>query len=415
MAQIAESIQLFGFVNPVLIMADGTIVAGHGRYLAALMLGLKEVPTVLIDHMDQHQIAAYRIADNQLAELAGWDDDILTIEFQVLSELTMPELDLTVTGFSMAEIDRMLRRDAPEPDEATIEKLQEMMLPEPISRSGDLWVLGTHRLYCGDSLKLDSYTTLMGDERATACIVDPPYNVPINSHVTTRSGVFSEFASASGEMSPEEYTAYCHDFMQLLKNHAVNGSLHYLFTDWRHVREMSTACHTIYDELKNICVWNKDNGGMGSLYRSKHELVFVCKSGTAPHVNNIELGKHGRYRTNVWDCPGQNTFHKNREAELDMHPTVKPVQLIADIMLDCTKNADIVLDSFGGSGTTLLAAEKTGRRARLIEIEPRYVDLTIRRWQEKTGKEAIHDASGETFNERPQNFTDATQEVKYGS
>jgi DNA modification methylase len=396
--QIAQSIVHFGFVNPIIISDDGTIAAGHGRYLAALMLGFKEVPTVLLGNMSPYDLNLYRITDNRLAELSGWDDEILAIELEVLSEISSPQLDMTISGFTETEIDKLLRRTSKDVDDEVPEDIQSLAREKAVSKAGDIWILGSHKILCGDSMKPESYELLMEAEKARACVTDPPYNVSISNHVTTKRGKYKEFANASGDDTPEQFTNFLMSFMHHATAHSVDGSLHYIFSDWRHTRETSAACYAVYKELKNICIWNKDNGGMGSLYRSKHEMVYVCKHGTEPHVNNIELGKNGRYRTNVWDCPGQNTFHKDRDKELAMHPTVKPLQLIADIILDCTKNKDIVLDPFGGAGTTLLAAEKTGRRARLIEIDPIYVDVTIRRWQQKYGLEAVHGASGKAFN-----------------
>lgn len=263
-----------------------------------------------------------------------------------------------------------------------------------------MWVLGEHLVFCGDSLNQDSYETLMSGEVAQQVITDPPYNVPINRHVCGSGKIqHSEFQMASGEMTSAEFTNFLTEIFHLMDFYSVPASIHHIFMDWRHINEIMAAGNQVYTELKNLCVWNKDNGGMGSLYRSKHELVFVFKAGNGAHINNIQLGKHSRYRTNVWDYAGQNSLHSNRHNELALHPTVKPVEMLADALLDCSYHGGIILDPFGGSSSTLLAAEKTGRKARLIEIEPRYVDVTIRRWEAATGKQAFDAVTGQSFNE----------------
>ena len=398
--QIARSIEEFGFNNPVLIDADGTIIAGHGRVEAARLLGMEAVPTLMAKHMTPAQVQAYRLADNKLAELAGWDPDILKIEFQNLFELDNT-LDLTLTGFEMAEIDILLGNEPSNgPDPA--DDLAGMQKPNPVSRPGDLWVMGDHKIICGDALNNADYTLLMENELAEVVFSDPPYNVRVKDIVGLGKAKHDEFAMASGEMTRDQFTGFLTTALGNMAAFSKDGSIHFICMDWRHCEELLVAGRTAYDEHKNICVWTKDNGGMGSLYRSQHEFIFVFKHGTAPHINNVALGKYGRYRTNVWPYAGQNTFHKDREEDLAAHPTVKPVQLVADAILDCSTRGGLVLDPFGGSGTTLLAAEKTGRRARLIELEPVYVDVAIRRWQKMTGQMAIHAATGKTFTETEQ-------------
>lgn len=393
--QIADSIKEFGFTNPVLIDAKRTIIAGHGRVLAAKMLAISEVPTIRLEHLTEEQIRAYIIADNRLAEKAGWDNAILSIELQHLSLNT--DFDVTLTGFEMAEIDLIISDAA----ESTHEKEAPVPALSPIvvSRLGQLWHLGDHRLYCGDALEPRSYDTLFAGAKAQMVFSDPPFNVPIRGHVSGLGKIqHEEFAMASGEMSDAEFQDFLRRVMRQLTQHAEDGSIHYMCMDWRHIADLVTVGGEVYTELKNICVWNKDNAGMGALYRSKHEFVGVFKHGTAPHINNVLLGVHGRYRTNVWDYPGQNSLHADRGSELAMHPTVKPVALVADAILDCSHRGKIIADPFGGSGTTLIAAEKTGRMARLMELDQRYVDVTIRRWQELTDREATDAESGKTFN-----------------
>ena len=269
-----------------------------------------------------------------------------------------------------------------------------------MSRVGDLWLLGDHRLLCGDATKLASYGSLLGGERAQLVFVDPPYNVRIDGHVCGSGSIkHREFEMAAGEMSEAQFTGFLTTVLERLAQHSADGSIHYVCMDWRHIFELLAAGRAAYSELKNLCVWNKDNGGMGSLYRSKHELVLVFKHGSGAHINNVELGRHGRNRTNVWDYAGVNSFGAGRLDDLAMHPTVKPVALVADAIMDCSHRGGIVLDCFGGSGTTLIAAEQTGRHGRLIELDPAYVDVAIRRFAKLTGEKVTQAASGLTFAE----------------
>jgi 16S rRNA G966 N2-methylase RsmD len=243
-----------------------------------------------------------------------------------------------------------------------------------------------------------AYETLMAGESAQMVFIDPPYNVPIDGHVCGSGRVkHAEFVMASGEMSEPEFTAFLETVLHHLAGNSVVGSIHFVCMDWRHAFELLTAGRAAYTELKNLCVWNKSNAGMGSLYRSQHELVFVFKSGTAPHINNVELGRHGRYRTNVWNYPGINTLKPGRLEELAMHPTVKPAALVADAIKDCSRRGGVVLDAFAGSGTTIIAAERTARRARALELDPRYVDVALRRWQDLTNQDAVNAETGSTF------------------
>ena len=392
--QIADSIKTFGFTNPVLVDDENGIIAGHGRVKAAELLGLSSVPTISLSHMSAAQRRAYIIADNKLAENAGWDEDLLKIEFEYLSSLDL-DFDLTVTGFETPEIDLFLAGEQKE------ETQEDIPLPpkNPVTKPGDTWLIGPHKIICGDATKAETYSTLLGDEKAGLVFTDPPYNVPIEGHVCGKGTVkHTEFQMASGEMSPKEFTAFLKGVFGHLVTFSSDGSIHYICMDWRHMREILDAGEA-YTELKNVCVWNKTNGGMGSLYRSKHEFIFVFKNGRSPHVNNIQLGEFGRYRTNVWDYAGVNTFREGRMDDLAAHPTVKPVQMVADAILDCSNRGDIVLDCFGGSGTTLLAAEETGRVARLVEIDPAYVDVTLKLAHKQLGLEAVHAETGQSFAE----------------
>jgi DNA modification methylase len=397
--QIANSIRSFGFVNPVLIDRKNTIIAGHGRVAAAKLLGMTEVPTVRLETLTYEQIRAYVIADNKLAENAGWDRAILAIEFQHLLALDSV-IDITLTGFDMPEIDVLLEEEAKtaDPDdEVSLEAAGPV-----ISRQGDLWILGKHRLMCGDALLESSYLSLMGRGRAGVVVADPPYNVAIDGNVSGKGSIHHpEFVMASGEMTTDEYIAFLTGSLRQIAQHSKPGSVHFIFIDWRHLRDMLTAGHRVYDSLLNLCVWVKDNGGMGSLYRSRHEMILVFKKGKDKHRNQVQLGRFGRNRTNVWEYPGLNTLsrHSDEGNLLALHPTGKPVALIADALLDCSERGEIVLDSFLGSGSTLIASERVGRICRGMELDPRYVDVAIRRWQRYTANEAIHATSGRKFNE----------------
>jgi len=396
--QLANSIRRFGWTIPILIDAAGRIIAGDGRFEAAKLEGLTEVPTICIEDLSDAELRAYVIADNRLAELAGWDNEILAIELGELSTLDLG-FDLEITGFETAEIDLLIDgcASANKNDPADLIPPVEDKTP-PVSRVGDLWLLGDHRLLCANALEPGSYDLLMAGTRARLVFTDPPYNVPIDGHVGGLGRTkHADFAMAAGEMGEAEFTAFLATALASLTRSSIDGAVLYVCIDWRHVYELITASRTVELSLLNVCIWNKTNGGMGSFYRSKHELVFVFKNGTAPHLNNIELGKHGRYRTNVWDYAGVNTFKPGRLTELHMHPTVKPVAMVADAIKDCSRRGDIVLDPFAGSGTTIVAAQKTGRRAFAMEIEPRFIDTTIRRWQECTGKEAVLSETGGSF------------------
>lgn len=394
--QIARSIEKFGFTNPVLIDDDDTIIAGHGRVEAAKSLGRSHVPVLRLSGLSEADRRAYVIADNRLAELAGWDRDMLSLELGDIAEL-VPDFDLTVIGFDIPEIEALLNgTDAVDVVEDVVEEVD---IAKPvITRKGDIWQLGRHRLICGDSTDLATFEMLMAGEQAQMVFTDAPYNVPVNGHICGLGKVkHDEFVMGSGEMSRDEFTSFLTRAMQNLSHHSADGSIHFHCMDWRHMSEILEAGEKSYDSLKNLVVWNKDNGGMGSFYRSKHELIFVFKKGSAPHINTFELGQHGRYRTNVWDYAGVNSMRAGRDEELAMHPTVKPVAMVADAMLDCSKHGGIVLDAFSGSGTTIMAAEQTGRAARAIELDPRYVDVAVRRWQKHSGQSAILNGSGVTF------------------
>jgi DNA modification methylase len=396
--QIAASIEKFGFTNPVLVDENDTILAGHGRVAAARLLGLKKVPVVLITHLNMAEKRAYVLADNRLAEQAGWDKQILAIELQGLVDL---DFDVALTGFDIPQVDLIIGEFSPDnQDDDDEPTLPERSAGPSVARPGDVFVLGDHRLICGDALSAEVFETLMQGAKAAVCFTDPPYNVKIGGHVSGLGKTsHREFAMASGEMSDQEFADFLGKSFSLIAASCAPGTVAFVCMDWRHVAETIVIGTKAFGDLLNLCVWNKTNAGMGSLYRSQHELVLVLRIRGDGHRNNIELGKHGRHRSNVWTYRGVNSFGSDRMEDLAAHPTVKPVNLVADALLDVSKRGDVVLDPFGGSGTTLLAAHKTGRRARLIEIDPGYCDLIIRRFENHTGKQAKLAGTGETFEE----------------
>jgi DNA modification methylase len=397
--QIAASITAFGFLVPILVDEPGNIIAGHGRYAAAQLLSLDKVPAILVSGLSSAKKRALALADNKIAENAGWDREILAVELPELSELLIGEnLEISITGFAPAEIDQIAVDF--ENDVDPVDAVDEEWLPRsPITRLGDLWQLGQHRLLCGDARDPQVLRRLMGDVKAAMAFLDPPYNVRVCDIVGRGRIQHAEFAMASGEMSQTEFVAFLTEVLGAAAAVSVDGAVHCVCMDWRHISDLLAAGQKIYGEMLNLAVWVKNNAGQGSFYRSQHELVAIFRVGDAPHLNNIELGRHGRNRSNVWQYTGVNSFRAGRLDELHAHPTVKPVALVADSIKDCTRRGDIVLDTFSGSGTTLLAAERIGRRGFVLEIEPHFVDLAIRRWQTLTGKDAISLANGRCFDD----------------
>jgi len=401
--QIGRSIASFGFNVPLLVDRDNRVIAGHGRLAAARHLGLDEVPVLRLEHLSAAQAKAFAIADNRLCEIAAWDAKLLG---EVFGELAALDLDfsLEATGFSMAEIDLTIEA-AGRPAEAVPDPADQpvdVATGTPVSRVGDLWRLGRHRVLCGDATDQASYSALTQGDQAGAVFTDPPYNVAVNGHVSGQGAIrHREFPMASGEMSEAEFTRFLTIALGLLARHTSAGSIQYICMDWRHLRELLSAAAAASAEILNLCVWVKSNAGLGSFYRSQHELIVVCKTGTGPHRNNVELGKHGRHRTNVWTYPNVSSFGRpGEEGHLTaLHPTPKPVAMIADALLDSSARGEIVLDPFLGIGSTLIAAERVGRIAYGIELDPLYVDATVRRWQRYGGEVAIHAATGDSFND----------------
>lgn len=396
--ELARSIQQFGFTVPVIVDEQNVILAGHGRWLAARELGLKSIPVVVVSGLSEAERRAYLLADNRLAEKAGWDRATLAVELSSLSPLLEEAgLDISLTGFEPAEIDSLMSDLVDEEVDPADEPPP--LKAEAVSRPGDLWLLGSHRLLCGDARQAAYFRKLFAGDRAAMVFADPPYNVAIRSIQGRGKIKHGEFAMASGEMSKTEFRDFLSDTLGHAARCSVEGAIHFVCMDWRHLEEMLEAGKEVYSELKNLVVWTKSNAGQGGLYRSQHELIFVFKNGEGTHINNVELGRHGRNRSNVWAYAGVNAFRAGRLEELSTHPTVKPIALVADAMRDCSRRGDIVLDPFMGSGTTILAAERVGRRAYGLELDPRYVDAAVRRWQSFTKRDAVLKASRKSFDE----------------
>jgi DNA modification methylase len=391
--KLAASIRAFGFTSIVLIDEQSSILSGHGRVEAAIELGLPTIPTRTVFGWTEAEKRAFVIGDNKLGLLSEWVPELLKNELELL--IADDEVNIETTGFSTGEVDLLIG----EPESKPADDLQAKDFEwDPTARQGDVYRLGENLLFCGDSLVAASYDMLVQAGEVQLVVTDAPYNVPIEGHVGNKGKIqHPEFKMASGEMTREQFIS----FLQVAFGHAAarmaDGGLFFGFMDWRHNCEIQTACESIFGDLRQLCVWVKDNGGMGTFYRSQHELVFVYKKGDAPHINNFELGQHGRYRTNVWNYPGASTFKGQKL--LALHPTVKPVALVADVLRDCSHRNGVVLDPFCGSGTILIAAERTGRRARAIELDPRYVDVAIARWQRVTGKQAVLVETGQTWDE----------------
>ena len=401
--QIADSIQTFGFKVPVLVDANSRLICGHGRVAACQLLGIDQVPAIRADDLDDSKIRAFMIADNRLTENAEWDNTLLSENFKFLTELNL-DFDLEVTGFEYGEIENLLSFDEdgsseepPVPDAETL---------PAVTRLGDLWQLGEHRILCDNSLDRSSYQTLFtGPQKASIVFTDPPYNLSAKDIGKVCEASHGDFAMGAGEMTAAEFQSFLETVFDHLASFSANGSIHYICMDWRHASELIAAGKAVYSEWKNLCVWAKNAGGMGTFYRSQHELVFVFKNGTGKHQNHFELGQHGRHRTNVWNYPSvmhlkESDGDKGGKEALNLHPTIKPVAMIEDALKDCSRRGEIVLDPFLGSGSTLIAAEKAGRICHGIELSPRYVDVAITRWQEWTGKEAIHVETGLTYKDR---------------
>jgi DNA methylase len=382
--KLADSLERFGFVLPILIDRENRVVAGWGLVLASRKLAIADMPAVVVSDLGEADLRLLRLALNRLGEDSGWDVEALKLEFSDVIEISS-DIDLTISGFEMGEIDVVVSGAIDEEDALPLVNETD----PPVTKSGDIWRLGEHRILCGDALLAESYASLMAEERAEMVFTDPPWNIAIEDNVSGLGAVkHRDFAMACGEMTPAEFEAFLRSSLGHAAAHSEDGALHYVCMHWSKMKEMLAAAAGVLGDLLNLCVWNKTNAGMGSLYRSKHELVFVFKPGKGPHVNNVALGRFGRHRSNVWDYPGQNIFNGTAKSKLKLHPTAKPVALVADAIRDASHRGGVILDPFGGAGSTLIAAEKTDRKARLIELEPRYVDAAITRWEALTGRRA---------------------------
>ena len=398
--QIADSILAFGFVVPLVADENNTILLGHGRHAAAIDLDLKAVPVIVLEGLSEAKKRALLLADNKITENAGWDRKRLAVEFPELTELLIEEgLDISITGFAPVEIDQIaidFEENSSDPAD-TVES--EWLTAAVVSKAGDIWELGEHRLSCGDARDTGDVDRLMSGKRATMAFLDPPYNVRVKSVVGRGRIKHAEFAMASGEMSRDDFIALLTETLGNAAGVCCDGAVNFVCMDWRHIDELIQAGREIYGEMLNLAVWVKSNAGQGSFYRSQHELIGVFRVGEAKHLNNVQLGRFGRSRSNVWHYAGVNTFRAGRLDDLAVHPTVKPVTMVADAIKDCTRRGDIVLDTFAGAGTTILAAERVGRCAYSLELEPKYVDVAIRRWQAFTRRDAVHAGTGQTFEE----------------
>ena len=388
---IANSIEAFGFNAPILVDNGNRVVAGHGRLEAGQLLGLAEVPVIRLEHLSEQQAKAYMLADNKLTDRSSWDDRKVAIVLKELSEIAL-DFEIEATGFEAPEIDLRIQSLEP-PDESTDSADHfEAAHGPPVSRADDLWTLGGHRLLCGNALDPRAYDALLAGEKAAAVFTDPPDNVRAKHHVSGKGArEHREIPVAVEERTEDEFCKFLVEAFSLMVSHSVEGATFFACMDWRRLLEIVSAIRALGCVLLNLCVWVKTNGDTGSLYRSRHELVFVFCKGDTTRVNNVEVDKHRRNRTNVWN-------YRGRKRGLDLHPTVKPIAMVSDAILDVTQRGDIVLDPFCGSGTTILAAERTGRRGYAIELDPGHVDTAIDRWQRMTKQTAVH-RSGKTFEE----------------
>lgn len=379
---ITKAIVRVGFTAPIVIGTGNKVLAGFARLKAAINAGMKAVPTISLAHLPEADQRAHVLADNKLAELASWDEDILKHELVDLSGLEL-DFEMTDLGYTPVELDAYLY--AP-----TVENAEEVAPPAvqevAVSRLGDVWQVGRHRVVCGDARDPGAYAALMPDEKARMVFADVPFNIPTRVMSPKSAAKRRDFPMAAGEMTPEEFKAFLTDSLALAAKASLDGAIHYVPIDWRSVAEVITVGKTVIGEMKNLVIWVKQNAGLGSFYRSQMELIVVLKHGSAPHTNNFGLGGDGRYRTNVWKYAGGSGFHADRDEDLGYHPTAKPVAMVADAILDVTGVGEIVLDPFGGSGATLMAAEQTGRSARLIELDPLYVDVICRRFMAAGGE-----------------------------
>jgi DNA modification methylase len=387
--EAANIISTYGFLMPIFISRDRkTILDGELRYEAARWLQLTEVPCIIVEDLDPKQERAVRMVLNSLGHRRVWDLEVVRLE---VAEIEIEEQPIDLLGFDGIELDQLKEED--EEDATPEEEPEEPRDGPTITRAGDIWMLGEHRLICGDARFESVLSALLGEERVQMLFTDPPYNIAISSIVSTKH---REFAHGSGEMSQSEFAQFLSDVLAATKPMMLSGALAFIFMDWRQIEILLRIGRESGFELLNLIAWVKANAGMGNFYRSQHELVAMFKK-PGEHKNRIQLGANGRNRANVWFAPGAGTLGSEAREMLKEHPTSKPVQMLADAIIDVTDPGDIILDCFGGSGSTLMAAEKTGRKARLVEIDEAYCDVVLRRWMQATGKDAILEATGQPF------------------
>jgi ParB-like chromosome segregation protein Spo0J len=395
--QLADSITAFGFLVPVLIDDTGVVIAGHGRFAAAKLLGLQKVPVIEVAGLSEAKRRALALADNKIAANGGWDRKALANELSELGQiLVLEELDITVTGFTPIEIDNLITdfEDHPAADPADILK-SAWVSATPLSKHGDLWILGQHRLLCGNARNTEHVARLMGNEQATMAFLDPPYDLKMRDMAETGATEHSGFATASGEVS--QLVTFLTETLDAAAAVSRSDAIHYVGADGRHLAALIEAGRSVYGEMLDLIVWVKSTADQGSFYRNQHELIGVFRVAVFPELNVKKPARRVRSRSNVWEYPVVDSFRSSRLDQPKGRPTAKPVPLVADALKDCTRRGDIVIDIFGGCGTTILAAERAGRRAYTMEIEPRYVDVAIRRWQEFSGQDAVHADTGRTF------------------
>ncbi|KKC26106.1 hypothetical protein WP12_10475 [Sphingomonas sp. SRS2] len=399
---LAQAVSATRILNPLMLDEHGSLLAGHARLEVARMLGLKHVPVIRAAKLTEAQKRTFILSDNQIATQAHWNDHLLAVELKEIGELDF-DFSIEATGFEHAEIDIRIESlkapSDPSSEDCDAADLVPTALPQTVTRLGEVWVHGAHRIICGDSLEAATYVSLMQGKLADFVMQDAPYNVSVTKHVSGLGKIqHREFAVASGELSKPEFASFLSNQFKLATDHCRPGAVFASFMDWRSIAPLIMAGEGIGLELINLCVWGKTNASMGSLWRSQHELIAMFKKPGPSVTNNIQLGKFGRYRTNLWIAPGANSFGNDRK-ELADHPTPKNVALIADAIRDVTHRGDLVLDNFLGSGTTAIACERTGRVARCIELDPVYVDVAVRRLEAFSGLSARLEATGQTFAE----------------
>jgi DNA modification methylase len=411
--KIRKSFEKFGVVNPLLVTRNGTIVDGEARWQVLKESGASYIEVIVIADRSSAELKTLRLALNRIGEDAKWDSSNIRI---ALEDIAAERIDLDFTGFDTPEIDHYLNLDLLQ---ANVEENGSDIPPvdvRAVSSPGAIWRLGNHSVGCGSATDLAFVSRVLDGRAASVCFVDPPYNIKVDGFITGKGRHrHREFVQGAGEMSTDEYFGLLRDSFLVLKESCSPRALMYACIDWRHVMEMTVAGRACDMPLYTICVWTKTNGGMGGIYRNAHELVCVFRAGTEAPLDNVELGRHGRNRTNVWSYPGMSSFGKEHDKLLGSHPTVKPVTMIADVLRDVTKRGDIVLDTFLGSGSTLMAAQETGRICCGVELDPLYVDVAIRRWQNATGREAVLTETGEPFNDVAQRLLAAPSESNDGA